>query len=134
MSNRKSDQKLLTIIFSQPLIMILVLLLSILAILSLRESDRKANLVKENLVNNQKNVAKLRDEVKNKKELLISSQNDLYKEKIQRNELLQQRPGEMVLQVALPNKESQTSDQQKTISRQEQWQSNWQAWWKLIAD
>ncbi len=76
---------------------------AILVILSLKESSQKANLSKDNLAKNQANVDQIENKAEAKRKFFSETQSDLYKEKIQRNELLQQEDGEITLQIAVNN-------------------------------
>ena len=88
-------------ILGNPLLIIFATILTILLILSLQESSKKANLSKENIKKNQENVAELRVKMQKKELSLENVASNLYKEKISRNELLKQKEGEIVMQVPI---------------------------------
>ena len=130
MSSNKKKRQNQRPFLAQPLVMVVVVLLCILLILSLRESSHKAQLSKTNLEENQANVGQLESQHQAKLDLLEQSQNDLYKEKIQRNELLQQKEGEITIQ--LPDVNPNELDLKATEANDQSWRNNRQAWFNLL--
>ena len=130
MSSNKKKRQNQRPFLAQPLVMVVVVLLCILLILSLRESSHKAQLSKTNLEENQANVGQLESQHQAKLDLLEQSQNDLYKEKIQRNELLQQKEGEITIQ--LPDVNPNELDLKATEANDQSWHNNRQAWFNLL--
>jgi cell division protein FtsB len=118
-------------ILENPLMIILISFLAILLIFSLQESKQKALLDSENLEQNRENINLLEKDVQDKEEFFAQTQNDLYKEKIMRNELIKNKKGEIVIQIAKTDfdpiiKEEVDSDK---IDYRLQ---NWQSWWQLL--
>ena len=130
-SNKKRRQNKRSFL-AQPLVMMIAAVLCILLILSLRESSHKAQLSKTNLEENQANVGQLETQHQAKLDLLEQSQNDLYKEKIQRNELLQQKEGEIIIQ--LPDVKLNELDLKATELNDQSWRSNRRAWFDLLVN
>ena len=130
-SNKKKSHKQRSFL-AQPLVMIVISLLCVLLILSLRESSRKAQLSKANLEENQANIGQLEAQYQAKLDLLEQSQNDLYKEKIQRNELLQQKDGEITLQ--LPDIKLSETNSASTVTSNQSGRDNRRAWFDLLVN
>lgn len=119
-------------ILNNPLVMIFAVILAILIIFSLRQSQEKALISKENLSSSQKYLDQLSDRVQQKKNNLDLINDDLYKEKIQRNELLKQRPGEIILQVPINNEQDLQQSETNRPTTNEKKNSYWQLWRQLL--
>ena len=118
-------------ILEHPLMIVLISFLAILLMLSLQESKKKALFDSQNLEQNRENVDLLAKNVESKEELFEQTQNDLYKEKIMRNELIKNKEGETVIQIAKTDfdhiiKEEANLDKTDYILK------NWQSWWELL--
>ena len=96
---KKKEGKKLKISLSNPVFLLVFTILAIISIISLRKTNEKANISRRNIENLEKTVSKLEEEVEAGKEDLEDSQNEIYKEKIIRNELLQKKENEIILQI-----------------------------------
>ncbi|MGD9129642.1 MAG: septum formation initiator family protein [Candidatus Woesebacteria bacterium] len=110
---------------SQPIILIAFSILSLSFILSLKKTENISH-------QSQKNVEILQNEVKKQSENIQELENKiaeadypLTKEKIQRNDLLMQRPGEYIIQIP-----TETKNENKKIAIEIE--SPWQEWKKLL--
>lgn len=118
-------------IMAHPLMVILISFLAILLILSLQENKQKALLSSENLEQNQENIKLLKDTVNKKEEFFNQAQNDLYKEKLRRNELVQNKEGETVIQIPATNLEL-VETKETTLDKVDYRVQNWKEWWLLL--
>lgn len=118
-------------IMAHPLMVILISFLAILLILSLQENKQKALLSSENLEQNQENIKLLKDTVNKKEEFFNQAQNDLYKEKLIRNELVQNKEGETVIQIPATNLEL-VETKETTLDKVDYRVQNWKEWWLLL--
>lgn len=118
-------------ILANPLMVILISFLAILLILSLQENKQKALLSSENLEQNQENIKLLKDTVNKKEEFFNQAQNDLYKEKLRRNELVQNKEGETVIQIPATNLEL-VETKETTLDKVDYRVQNWKEWWLLL--
>jgi len=118
-------------ILENPLMIVLISFLAILLIISLQESKQKALLDSKNLEQNQENVDLLAENVEKKEELFEQAQNDLYKEKIRRNELIKNKKGETVIQIAKTNFDPIIKEEEYLDETDYRLQ-NWQSWWQLL--
>ena len=115
-----------------PLILILVTILTILALISLRQSYQKANLAKQNLRQTKEKLAQMEKKVDQKEEQLELAKEDLYKEKIIRNELLQQKEGELILQIPLRDNDLMLNEEKEPAIAKKSPKNNRQAWLSLL--
>ena len=90
-------------LFGHPLLIFIFTCLCLLSIFSLRESSRKALVSKESIQKLEKNIEIIEKEFREEEKKFADGQNELVIEKIMRNELLQKKEGEIVLQI--PEKE-----------------------------
>lgn len=118
-------------ILANPLMVILISFLAILLILSLQENKQKALLSSENLEQNQDNIKLLKETVNKKEEFFIQTQNDLYKEKLIRNELVQNKEGELVIQIPATNLEL-IETKETALDKVDYRVQNWKEWWLLL--
>lgn len=118
-------------IMAHPLMVILISFLAILLILSLQENKQKALLSSENLEQNQENIKLLKDTVNKKEEFFNQAQNDLYKEKLRRNELVQNKEGETVIQIPATNLEL-VETKETALDKVDYRVQNWKEWWLLL--
>ena len=93
------DKKQLEKIISHPLLIVLVTCFTLLSIFSLRESAKKALVSKESIEKLEKSTKKLENDLLLEQQKIDTNQEQIAVEKILRNELLQKREGEIVLQV-----------------------------------
>jgi len=111
-------------LLNHPLVLVVATLLCLLAIFSLQKSKHSATVSKESIEQLEQNV----DQLELAKELqaaaLASGESALAIEKIKRNELLQQKEGEIILQV--PERELVSADRgasEKKNGPLEEWKS-----------
>jgi hypothetical protein len=118
-------------ILEQPLMVVLISALAILLILSLQESKKKALIDGKNLEQNQENIALREEKVAEIEKLYEQSKNDLYKEKILRNELIKNKQGEILIQI--PETEfKQNTTEEAALDKTDNKLQNWNAWWQLL--
>lgn len=103
--NKENQKNLL----SHPLAIAIVTVLCLLSIISLRESSQNALISKKSLEQLEEKVKFAEKELIQAKKDLEQGQDPLAVEKIQRNELLQKKEGEIVLQI--PDQEEVKSQQ-----------------------
>ena len=125
LSKRKNNErKKLKISLSHPIFLLIFTILAIVSIISLRKTNEKASISRKNIENLEETVAELETAVEEGKEDLEDSQNEIYKEKIIRNELLQKKEGEIILQIP----EVKEEEMEEVVEDQGQLE----AWRKLI--
>lgn len=120
-------------ILEHPLMVILISLLAIVLILSLQESKQKALIDSSNLEQNRENIELIEQKVEQKAEYFEQVQDDLYKEKIRRNELVKNKIGETVILIPETNFES-TSLEETTLDKTDYRVQNWKSWWQLLTN
>ncbi|MFA6814114.1 MAG: hypothetical protein GX943_02660 [Candidatus Pacebacteria bacterium] len=118
-------------ILEHPLMIVLISFLAILLMLSLQESKKKALFDSQNLEQNRENVDLLAKNVESKEELFEQTQNDLYKEKIMRNELIKNKEGETVIQIAKTDFDHIIKEE-ANLDKTDYRLKNWQSWWELL--
>lgn len=94
----------------------------------MRESSRKTSVSKESIQKLEKNIESMEKELQNEEKKFADSQNDLALEKIMRNELLQKKEGEIVLQI--PEKEELSTENSENSATQENGPA--EEWKKLL--
>jgi cell division protein FtsB len=119
-------------ILELPLMVVLVSFLAILLILSLQENKKKSLIDTKNLEQNQKNIELLETQVREKEEFLKQTQNDLYKEKLIRDELVKSKDGEIVVQIPSTDLDGTKENNQQILDKTDYRVQNWKAWWKLL--
>jgi len=97
------DRKQLEKLLGHPLFIVIFTCFCLLSIFSLRESGKKALVSRESIQKLEKSTELVEKEVDKEKEKLDEKQEALTLEKIMRNELLQKKEGEIILQI--PDKE-----------------------------
>jgi len=98
-TKKQSSRQLL----NHPLIVLGLTLLCILAILSLEKSKDQAEISKQSIKQLEDSVKQLENADQEQARIATTGQSELTLEKIQRNELLLQKTGEIILQI--PEKE-----------------------------
>ena len=121
---KKKEEKKLKISLSHPFFLLIFTILAIISIISLKKTSEKASISRRNIENLEKTIAELEQEVENGRSDLEDSQSEIYKEKIIRNELLQKKEGEIILQIP----EVKEEEMEKDIEDQGQLE----AWKELI--
>ncbi len=109
-------------LLEHPLLIGIFTLFSLLIIFSLKESAKKATLSKESLSQLEESVEIEEKNLAKETEKLKNAQTELNIEKIKRNELLQKKEGEIILQI--PEKENdqlQSNEREKINNPQEEW-------------
>ena len=119
-------------IFELPLVIVLISFLAILLILSLQENKKKSLIDTKNLEQNQKSVELFEKKVEEKEEFLQQAQDDLYKEKLIRNELVKSKDEEIVVQIPVNDSDNAKENNQETLDKSDYRVQNWRAWWKLL--
>ena len=112
-------------LLAHPLVILSITIFVILFVISLQKTAQKSNVATENVRLLEENNQLLIDQIEQEKDALEYANTDLSKEKIIRNELLMQKPGEYVIQI--PN--DVVIDQQ---SGEVQQQSAWDEWQQLL--
>lgn len=97
------DSKQLEKLLSHPIFVITFTCFCLFGIFSLRESSKKALVSKESIQKLENSTELAEKELNKEKEKLDEKQEAIILEKIMRNELLQKKEGEIVLQI--PDKE-----------------------------
>lgn len=100
-SNREKSNSPASVLhlLNQPLVIVAVTLLCLLAIFSLQKSKHSATISKESIEQLEQTVDELELAKEQQAAALASGESALAIEKIKRNELLQQKEGEVILQV-----------------------------------
>ena len=124
----KNIQKILEL----PLMIVLISFLAILLILSLQENKKKSLIDTKNLEQNQKSVELFEKKVEEKEEFLQQAQDDLYKEKLIRDELVKSKDEEIVVQIPVNDSDHAKENNQETLDKSDYRVQNWRAWWKLL--
>jgi len=106
----KRNKEKIKFSLENPLILLVFTALTVISVISMRKSNEKAVVSKRNIEELEENVEKLQDEVNTEKVELEDSQSEIYKEKIIRNELLQKKEGEIILQIPDLNEEKQSEE------------------------
>lgn len=109
---------------SHPLVLAAATLLCLLAIFSLEKSKKQAEISKQSIETLEKSVSELELAKDQQAANLAVGESSLEIEKIKRNELLQQKEGEIILQV--PEKESISADRNASEKKNgplEEWKS-----------
>jgi cell division protein FtsB len=119
-------------ILELPLVAVLIGFLAILLILSLQENKNKSLIDSDNLQQNQENIELLEKKVKEKEEFLQQAQDDLYKEKLIRDELVKNKEGEIVVQIPSEDFEAIKETKQEALDKSNCKVQNWSTWWKLL--
>ena len=122
LSKRNKKPLLLSDFLAHPVVVFLLSLLVIVLSFSLFRSREKAEVSEHSLASFESQTQKLTDEVTESRQELEFAQSDLSKEKVRRNELLQKKDGEIVVQIPevndLPIEEVATN----SASPLEEWQ------------
>ena len=117
------DRKQLEKLLSHPIFVITFACLCLISILSLRESSKKALVSKESIQKLEKSTELAEKELNKEKEKLDEKQEAIILEKIIRNELLQKKEGEIVLQI--PDKEDSDHLFENTKTKQNKPINEW---------
>ncbi|MBD3250662.1 MAG: hypothetical protein GF381_03800 [Candidatus Pacebacteria bacterium] len=112
-------------LFFHPITALILTILTILFVFSLRSNQEKVRLSRENIKNLKKVVDQAQTEVEQKQAQLETAKQPLTKEKIIRNKLLLQRPGEHILQI-----QDFTIIEQREDKKTET--NPWQEWKKIL--
>jgi len=100
------DRKQLEKLLSHPFFIVIFTCFCLLSILSLRESSKKALVSKESIQKLEQNTMFTEQELIKEQAKLDEKQEAIILEKIMRNELLQKKEGEIILQI--PDEEEST--------------------------
>lgn len=97
-----------------PIAVIILTVISIFFSISLYRSAQKSTFSAQNLEALEREVATVKQEVKSLEDSLEAAEQPLNQEKIIRNELMMQKPGEYVVQIA--NQEENTADTKEKMT------------------
>lgn len=111
-----------------PFSLVIITGIALLAIFSLYQNTERTKASQQSLLKMEDEVSKLEGEVGELANDLELADSPLQKEKILRNELLMQKPGEYVVQI--PDELVQEKEQVEAKEKI----SPWQAWWRLLAN
>lgn len=106
-----------------PIVVALITVLAIYFIISLKSNEQKLDLSKQNLTQEKSSVSTLEQEVQDQKQKLEQSKLPLNQEKIIRNELLMQKPNELVIQLPEVQLRASTKTQAAPLTPWEKWQA-----------
>lgn len=112
-------------LFFHPIVLIVATVASFLFILSLRKTALKSEVSSQNVALLEEKIAQISEEVEQEKEAIEYASSGLAKEKILRNELLLQKPGEYVLQIS-------GESSLEIGDKENQEKSNLEAWRELV--
>lgn len=106
------------------LAVVIVTALFFLAFISLRASQQQAKVSEQSLEKLEREIKALESDLEHSRQATANNQSDLAREKVIRNELLGQKPGELILQI--PERENAagaTTDSTAAVARPiEKWQ------------
>lgn len=108
-----------------PLSILAITIICLLFIFSLRKTAQKSEVSAQNVTVLEEKIDQLTGEIQSEKEAIDYANSSLAKEKILRNELLLQKPGEYVLQIA--GEKALNTDNEERVE-----QSNLEAWKSLL--
>lgn len=108
-----------------PLTALLFTVIAILFVVSLRKTAQKSEVSSKNVEVLEEKINQLSGEIEAEQQALEYASSKLAREKMLRNELLLQKPGEYILQI--PNEESLNVNQ--NVNEE---QTNLKTWWELI--
>jgi cell division protein FtsB len=108
-----------------PLIIIIITIISGLFLLSLKKTAQKSETAAKNVAVLEGQINQLAGQIETEKQAIEYTSSDLAKEKILRDELLLQKPGEYVLQIP---EENRLNSEDSSIKQK----SNWEAWRELL--
>lgn len=95
-----------------PVVVLIISIVAAMFIISLNKTARKTEISSENIKSLENEVHQMSNELIDLENNLIETESDEYKEKIIRNELLLQKPGEKVIQ--MQNIENSNNFEQKS--------------------
>lgn len=122
--HRKQIAKLL----SHPLFVVIFSCLCLLSLISLRESSKKALISKESIQKLEKNTELMEKELAKEKNKFENKREGIVLEKIVRSELLQQKEGEIILQIPDEENSNDHINDNSTIENNQPLKE----WWKLL--
>jgi cell division protein FtsB len=125
--SRNAESK--TSLLDQPGLKILATLLTLGLIISMRTSMKSADTSAESLNTFEQELLKIETKVTDLQKNISDSQSEFYLEKLQRNELLKSKEGEMVLQIADKSYLEKQLGQETEIKQKN---TPWQEWMKVI--
>lgn len=109
---------------AHPLVILALTLFAVLFVISLQKTAQKSQVASENVRLLEEKTQQLSDQIEQEKQALENSSSGLSKEKILRDELLLQKPGEYIIQI--PDDkilEANVAEAQKTP---------WEEWQELL--
>ncbi|MBU0974743.1 septum formation initiator family protein [Patescibacteria group bacterium] len=112
----------MTKIIYHPFIIIIFTITSIVFFLSLNKSSQKTDISSKNIEILEQELNKMSIETSQLEEKIIDADSEVYKEKVIRNELLLQKPGEKIIQLLyIENQENPEIDPVETDKPFDMW-------------
>jgi 16S rRNA U516 pseudouridylate synthase RsuA-like enzyme len=114
-------------LLQKPLMILIATIITLLFLLSLRKTASKSLISQKNVELLEEKIRDVNQQITKEKKELEYTSSEFAKEKIMRNELLLQKPGEYVLQIPLKNQEDTQEielNQQRPIEAWKQLFSN----------
>lgn len=112
-------------LLAHPLVILAITLVCGLLVFSMQKTAGKSRVSSDNISVMEQEVAELNTQLELEKQALEYGSSDLAKEKILRNELLLQRPGEYVIQI--PDLDQVRNQTAETTAK-----TPWQEWSELL--
>lgn len=114
-------------IIYHPFIIIIITVISIVFFLSLEKSSQKTEISSKNIEILEQEIYEMSTQTSQLEEKIIDADSEAYKEKVIRNELLLQKPGEKVIQIS-----SYEGQKSSTESENIETQKPIEAWLDLL--
>lgn len=108
-------------LLQKPLIILIATIITLLFLLSLRKTASKSQVSQRNVELLEEKIQDVNQRIEIEKKELEYTSSEFAKEKIMRNELLLQKPGEYVLQIPLENQENNQKIQANNQKPIEAW-------------
>lgn len=112
-------------LLAHPLVMLAAAVLVVLFIVSLRQTAQKSEVASRNVAVMDQKIEEVSEELTEEKQELEYGASDLAREKLRRDDLLMQKPGEYVLQISDGRSATNTGPTHESISA-------WAAWKALL--
>lgn len=110
-------------IFFNPISLIVFILVVFTISLSLRETAKRASIAKKEVNSLEREVQQLRSETQATEALVAKRQGEFVREEIARNELLLQKPGEIIVQLPPITPKPQPTPKLQERKPLEEWQA-----------
>ncbi len=103
------------------LAILITTILFLLAFFSLRSSQQQAKVSENSLKKLEQEIQGLESDLERSRQATANNQSDLAREKVIRNELLGQKPGEIILQVPERERQQQKQTLETTLNSLDEW-------------